>query len=374
MFTKILSLFPILCIFTIFNANAAVEPDICFDKRVPISADSQGIVADYTIYFNNDQSNIQNIGTHDCAAELKEEFDPIFRNDIDVIKNIEGILLFGSADNTGTRSRNETLGKVRAATIKSFLEDNYGITVCDNENPIGRCANISIGDAIQRAINDRTSTPVTRAVYMFILYNNDQCGMYTEDILNSLSANINDNELKNKIQEAIDICNLSRKNKVLTYSQREKIMHIIRDTMPTIQNLCNSINGAEFDEDDKQCKCNEAGHIPDLGSLKCVKQTSTTINGQVYDLAELINSFKIITQDMADDASVWKTESGKFNGARLASDSIAGVVLGTAGGLITSNIVKKNQISKGFENIMCTIGGQPVATYGDEFSVGIKTK
>ena len=50
----------------------------------------------------------------------------------------------------------------------------------------------------------------------------------------------------------------------------------------------------------------------------------------------------------------------------------AGVVLGTAGALITSNIVKKNQVESGFEDIQCTISGQNVAGFGDEFTVGVK--
>lgn len=71
------------------------------------------------------------------------------------------------------------------------------------------------------------------------------------------------------------------------------------------------------------------------------------------------------------DRSHWKTASGNFNGARLASDSIAGVVLGTAGGLITSNVIKKNQIRGGFEDLQCVIGGQVVANYNDEFTTRI---
>lgn len=71
------------------------------------------------------------------------------------------------------------------------------------------------------------------------------------------------------------------------------------------------------------------------------------------------------------DRSHWKTASGNFNGARLASDSIAGVVLGTAGGLITSNIIKKNQISGGFEDLQCVIGGQIIADYNDEFTINM---
>jgi hypothetical protein len=71
-------------------------------------------------------------------------------------------------------------------------------------------------------------------------------------------------------------------------------------------------------------------------------------------------------------SSVWKNDEGNFNTARLASDSVAGVVLGTAGGIITSHIVKKNQIENGFDDLKCTIGGQTVASYGDEFRVGVK--
>ncbi len=77
---------------------------------------------------------------------------------------------------------------------------------------------------------------------------------------------------------------------------------------------------------------------------------------------------------MSDDfkVSVWRDKQGNFNTARLASDSIAAVVLGTTGALVTSNIVKKNQVSGGFEDVQCTIGGQVVATWGDDFSVGIQ--
>lgn len=72
------------------------------------------------------------------------------------------------------------------------------------------------------------------------------------------------------------------------------------------------------------------------------------------------------------DTSVWKDKNGNFNTSRLVSDSVAGVVLGTAGGLITSNVIKKNQLKGGFEDIKCTVGGQVVAEYNDDFMVGIR--
>ncbi len=92
---------------------------------------------------------------------------------------------------------------------------------------------------------------------------------------------------------------------------------------------------------------------------------------QAEYLRSKIKSNKTVLDSMiADfDVSVWRNEEGKFNTARLASDSIAGVVLGTAGGLITNKIIKKNQTKKGLEGIQCTVGGQVVADFGDVFKV-----
>ncbi len=94
-----------------------------------------------------------------------------------------------------------------------------------------------------------------------------------------------------------------------------------------------------------------------------VRALAQKIESTASQLDSMSSKFKV---------SVWKDAEGKFNTARLASDSIAGVVLGTAGGLITSHVVKKNQVENGFQDIKCTIGGQSVANWGDEFSVGIQ--
>ena len=88
--------------------------------------------------------------------------------------------------------------------------------------------------------------------------------------------------------------------------------------------------------------------------------------------ATINNASKKLDDIMSAKLSLWKTAEGNFNTARLASDSIAGVVLGTAGGLITSHLVKKGQVKNGFEDIQCTVGGQKVADWGDEFTVGIR--
>ncbi len=94
------------------------------------------------------------------------------------------------------------------------------------------------------------------------------------------------------------------------------------------------------------------------------KQTATDIGVIVSELNRMNDAFE-------RSRSRWKTASGNFNGARLASDSIAGVVLGTAGGLITSNIIKKNQIRGGFEDLQCVIGGQIVANFDDDFTINM---
>jgi hypothetical protein len=69
---------------------------------------------------------------------------------------------------------------------------------------------------------------------------------------------------------------------------------------------------------------------------------------------------------------VWKDAEGKFNTARLASDLTAGIVLGTVGGVVSGVVIKKKQVEKGFEALHCTVGGQKVAGWGDEFMVGLQ--
>ena len=74
----------------------------------------------------------------------------------------------------------------------------------------------------------------------------------------------------------------------------------------------------------------------------------------------------------SEKRDVWTDKEGTFNEARLLSDSLAGVALGTAGGLISSHVIKKSQVKKGFEDIQCVIADKPVANWGDTFGVGIQ--
>ncbi len=145
----------------------------------------------------------------------------------------------------------------------------------------------------------------------------------------------------------------------------------------------------DTDPDNQKCKANELftkyiSHLRDGKSdvdfdsdeiektlKECKGASNDATDTQALTILELYTKLSKYHDKFRSKVSVWKNADGSFNTARLASDSIAGVVLGTAGGLITSNIVKKNQIENGFEDIKCTIGGQNVAAWGDQFRIGI---
>ena len=121
----------------------------------------------------------------------------------------------------------------------------------------------------------------------------------------------------------------------------------------------------EMNEDGTECVETEAARKKREDALKQAEQDAA--KARITSITGKLNSLKA-----GLSTSVWKNKEGNFNTSRLVSDSVAGVVLGTAGGLITSNVIKKNQLKGGFEDISCTVRGQVVAGYGDEFQVGIQ--
>lgn len=145
---------------------------------------------------------------------------------------------------------------------------------------------------------------------------------------------------------------------------------------------CNTTTGAHLNEKTNQCECasSELRLNEDGVSCSCTDSNKVYKNGKCEYSEEylLLIKLKEIREVRARldgimngfKVSVWKDAEGNFNTARLASDSVAGVVLGTVGGVVTSVVVKKNQLKKGFEAIQCAIGGQTVADYNDEFVVG----
>ena len=137
---------------------------------------------------------------------------------------------------------------------------------------------------------------------------------------------------------------------------------------------CNSVTGAKWSDYNEECVCVDDNMKIDSTGTKCVEKEYVKQEREQQAIAD-----KIISAGGELDSIVagfgkskWKNAQGEFNTARLASDSIAAVVLGTAGGLITSSVMKKHQVEDGFEDLKCVIGGQPVAGWGDEFRVGIQ--
>jgi hypothetical protein len=90
---------------------------------------------------------------------------------------------------------------------------------------------------------------------------------------------------------------------------------------------------------------------------------------EVKGARDRINAFM---KRVDSDRSVWKNTDGSFNATRLASDLTAGVVLGTVGGVVSGVLIKKSQVDKGFDALNCSVGGQKIADWGDEFRVGLR--
>ncbi|MCL1892297.1 MAG: hypothetical protein FWF97_03360 [Alphaproteobacteria bacterium] len=128
--------------------------------------------------------------------------------------------------------------------------------------------------------------------------------------------------------------------------------------------------GGEWDTTNKKCDCSKKGKGYEWNGSKC----ELTQDAVVADLTTSIsNTFDNLNNTMDSfGRSQWKNAEGKFNTARLISDSVAGAALGTVGGLVTHTIIKKNQLKKGFDGIHCSVDGETVADFGDEFRVGVR--
>ena len=144
-------------------------------------------------------------------------------------------------------------------------------------------------------------------------------------------------------------------------------------------------NGYEWSEDQQKCisqpevnppaennsdQPETSGTDENIGGVNVDPNTGVSNETDPARQAQtLIDELDSVYNRISGQKSVWKNKEGDFNTSRLISDGVAAVVLGTAGVVITSNIVKKNQIKYGFEDLKCHIGGQPVAEYGDIFRV-----
>ena len=146
-------------------------------------------------------------------------------------------------------------------------------------------------------------------------------------------------------------------------------------TVPCVDDVVENLTDEMFENDtgelrqirDELCEGVVVSGSATSGGTGATVSSATTVN---YQSAEAI--LDKFVSNAESERSVWKNADGKFNTTRLASDITAGVVLGTVGGVVTGVVIKKNQVKKGFEALHCTVGGQKVAAWGDEFSVGLR--
>lgn len=124
-------------------------------------------------------------------------------------------------------------------------------------------------------------------------------------------------------------------------------------------------------EDCHKYQANPGKNLSEIARLLCANRGGVdgfVSNAEVQEAKNRIDKFFEYAES---NRNVWKNEQGKFNTARLASDATAGVILGTVGGIVSANIIKKKQLEKGYDVLHCTVGGQKVADWGDEFRVGL---
>ena len=253
--------------------------------------------------------------------------------------DIGHIIIMGSADTQpyvsgNSFKRNVKLSKDRAKQAISLLPSSIS-SACDADS--GKesklCSVYVMGEANDMAYDEKENANVDeRVARIYVIWKSAQCSATLRQYLPQYKTAFADCSVTKGQERLLDVC---ENEGVLLYGNK-------------VQELLELLVKA---------------------GLECA--SIKKINNQTGVIVDNIIS-KIDAFVLGLDRTVWRDEDGNFNTARLASDSIAAVVLGTAGGIITSKLVKKNQIKKGFEDLNCSIGGQRVASYGDEFTVGLQ--
>lgn len=294
-----------------------------------------------SIFGNSKQNTISITGFQTGKPELTDTCKEQFISELPkyLKEDTINILVIGYASRLGNATNNAELATNRADHIRTIIQSQQkGITKDITTNI--RSAGESTHNTIDFGENNPENNPKARSVEVTFSYP----------------------QLTQKYQDIIFL--KGWKEKHLSSS----------DTQCNADELFTEyikhLRVGSLDKDFPQNNINTA-----MENCKVAAGNNTDAANEIINYTEIRGIYGELTtihKKFSGNISVWKNADGKFNTARLASDSIAGVVLGTAGGLITSNVVKKNQIENGFEDIKCTIGGQNVAAWGDQFRVGIQ--
>ncbi len=280
---------------------------------------------------------------------------------------IGSVLVLGSADTKradGKPKKNIKLSMDRAQwVVDNMLPTNIAKECRFDGVESGKCTVFAMGDANDSAKSDgsRNANANERAARIYVILRQAACqqndinkAKEMKNVLNSVKDLPKYKDSKPKVEKALEIISqleslCGSAGKKLDPAQSEKNTSLWRELAAIMLDLAQSIP--------------EVQTVNNSWGITNITVIDADISRYYSKLTQLRDSLKV---------SAWRDAEGKFNTARLASDSIAGVVLGTVGGIVTSKLVKKNQLKRGFEDLSCNVGGQKVADYGDTFRVGLQ--
>lgn len=120
--------------------------------------------------------------------------------------------------------------------------------------------------------------------------------------------------------------------------------------------------------------CMPIAQMQQIQSQRAEQQAAQQAAQELQNLRSRIDRYAETIMDIEDahtddKVSAWKNADGKFNTSRLLSDSIAGIALGTVGGLVVNKVVKDKHVETGFEEIGCAIDDERIADFDDVFVI-----
>jgi len=306
----------------------------------------------------------------ECRAEIKKQLQAV---DTDSLVEMD---LIGFASNSGDAGMNSKLSNERATAVKGIIEGMdkfagvpiYRIRAGESEANVRKPDEPNDNDGGYRAVWVQFFYPETNEMYAEIVSLREACKDVTEG-----GANKQTNGLFTEY-----IAHLRKKSTSSGFEQSkiDAVAAVAAEhCIAGLKSFCANVADAKWDDTEKKCKCNQDGYVALYDEKKCISQQTladtSASRAEIDKISKRIDAIKSQNSD-SFKVTVWRDAQGKFNTSRLISDSVAGVVLGTTGALVTSKLVKKSQIKNGFEDIQCTVGGQKVADWGDEFRVGIQ--
>ena len=318
---------------------------ICAKVDVEVNRDGtdyialEGENAKIQLFFDTGSST--SIGLHNgCEAEYEKIYAYVQK----VADDIEELVFIGSADMQGAPKGfdNVDLAKRRASYATGVLGGGLNWKTFVTGDADAKAYSPTVDDQVERSVNVYVIWRLAKCPVKFV----EKLDAYEKELTDALSSYPKD---KDKIEKALagvkKAKELCHPGKTLTAGEVEQLLNEVYGLLIIAGDVVTSV------------------HIINTEIGVDVSYQENSIDLHYSKLDSLRRQLGL---------SVWRDENGNFNTARLVSDSIAGVVLGTVGGIVTSKLVKKNQLKKGFEDLYCAVGGQTVAEYGDDFTVGMR--